>query len=106
MPKLISINEAAEMGVERLRLSKWADKMDHIKLDIVDGKPGPWIHLWCPFNKECNGRDPVSQLSIMHPWKECLDTPEWEVYRGQLPGSEKYKARAAAFAGVLNETPS
>lgn len=104
MPKLISIVEAAELGVERLRLSKWADPMDHIKIDIIDGKPGPWIHLWCPFNKECNGRDPVDQLSIMPPWKQSLEYPEWEVYRGPLPDSEKYKARAASFAGCLNET--
>ncbi len=109
MPKLISINEAVALGVERLRLSKWADKMDHIKIDILndpktgEGTLGPWVHLWCPFNQECNGRDPVSQLTLQAPWKECLDTPEWEVYRGPLPSSEKYKARVASFAGCLNE---
>jgi hypothetical protein len=103
--KLISIKEAAALGIDRLRLPKWADKMDHIKIDIVDGdKVGPWIHLWCPFNTECNGRDPVNNLSIMPPWRDCLDFPEWEVYRGPLPDSEEYKARVASFAGCLKET--
>jgi hypothetical protein len=108
MAKLISINDAVALGVERLRLSKWADKMDHIKIDILndpetgEGTLGPWVHLWCPFNKECNGRDPVSVLAIME-MKGQLDSPEWEVYRGPLPDSDEYKERAAAFAGCLNE---
>lgn len=94
MPKLISINEAARRGIERLRLPRWADKMDHIKIDIVDGRLGPWLHLWCPFNTECNGRDPVDQL-LSSDW---CDEPEWEVYRGPLPDSDEYKARADEFA--------
>jgi hypothetical protein len=56
---MISIVYAAANGVERVRKPIWANPLDHLKIDIVDGKPGPWLHLWCPFNKECNGRDPV-----------------------------------------------
>ena len=101
MSKLISITEAATLGVDRLRLPVWADKMDHLKLDIVDGKPGPWLHLFAPFNKKCNGRDPVDFLWAMGAMKTDINFPEFEVYSGPLPDSEEYKLHAGQFAGVL-----
>jgi len=72
---------------------------DHIKIDIVDNKPGPWIHLFSPFNKECNGRDPVSMVCLD---KEKLNKKEWLIYKGPLPGSPEYETAEASFKGVLN----
>jgi hypothetical protein len=37
----ISINEAANQGIGYLRKSVWAIPLDHLKIDILDGKPGP-----------------------------------------------------------------
>jgi hypothetical protein len=86
--ELISVAQAAEKGIERLRKQIWANQMDHLKIDIIDGKPGPWLHLYCPFNKECNGRDPVDTLGLGMDY----DAKEFEPYTGPLPDSDEYKA--------------
>lgn len=96
--RLISINEAVKLGYARLRKPKWSNSMDHIKLDLIDGSLGPWIHVYCPYNKEINGRDPVDILGITQ--QDSFDTPEFEVYDGPLPDSEVYKAEVARFAGT------
>lgn len=72
--------------------------MDHLKIDIIDGKPGPWTHLYSPFNKECNGRDPVDMLFTQVDY----DAVEVVPYTGPLPDSEEYKAAAAQFDGCLS----
>ena len=94
---LISIKEAATLGIERLRRPIWATPEDHLKIDIINGRVGPWLHLYCPFNKECNGRDPVDFLII----QEDIESKEWLPYNGTLPDSDEYKAMADAFDGVL-----
>ncbi len=95
--ELISVTQAAKQGVARLRKPIWANKMDHLKIDIIDGTPGPWLHMYCPFNKECNGRDPVDILGIGSDY----DAKEFEPYTGPLPDSDEYKAEQAAFDGAL-----
>lgn len=97
--RLISINEAVKLGHPRLRRPIWANPFDHLKIDLIDGKMGPWIHLYAPFNKECNGRDPVDMLALQH--RDSFDTPEFEVYDGPLPHSDEYKAEVARFDGVM-----
>jgi len=98
MTELISINAAAEKGIERVRLPKWANPLDHVKIDIIDGAPGPWLHLFAPFNKECNGRDPVDVLRLQFD----MDAAEWETYAGALPDSDEYKAAVAKFDGCMS----
>lgn len=100
MENLISINEAAEKGIERLKKPIWKMEEDHIKIDIIDKKPGPWIKLYSPFNQECNGRDPVNI-----PFFEIdgLNEKEFLPYTGPLPESEKYKNKMADFEGVINK---
>lgn len=61
---LISIAQAAEQGIDRIFLPIWSNPMDHIKIDIIDGIPGPWMHFYSPFNKEINGCDPVNALVL------------------------------------------
>ena len=94
---LISIAEAAKQGIARLRKPIWANPLDHLKIDIIEDMPGPWLHLYCPFNKECNGRDPVDVLGIGSDY----DAKEFEPYVGPLPDSEEYKAAQSAFDGCL-----
>lgn len=103
MPELISLNDAAARGIERLRQSMWADPLAHLKIDIIDGQPGPWVHLFDPFNYECNGRDPVDVL-----WVACNPTPSpaakiFEAYLGPLPDSDEYRARVAQHAKLSKE---
>lgn len=50
MSELISLNEAAAGGIERLRQPTWSDLRDYVLIDIVDGKPGPLFRLYSPFN--------------------------------------------------------
>ncbi|HEY1431856.1 MAG TPA: hypothetical protein VGF39_09550 [Stellaceae bacterium] len=97
---MISLNEAARRGIERIRKPIWSDPLDHIKINIVDGKPGPWLHLFAPFNQECNGRDPVRLLWIVQ-WPNSANSHEFEPYTGPLPDSAVYRAAAQAYAGVL-----
>lgn len=94
---LISIADAAANGIERVRLPHWANPLDHLKIDIVDGKPGPWLHLFAPFNKECNGRDPVDFLWIAGPMKTDVNVAEFFPYGGPLPESNEYRAAQAQF---------
>jgi hypothetical protein len=97
--RLISIEDAAAIGIQRVRKPTWADPLDHLKIDIIDGKPGPWVHLWAPFNRECNGRDPVDAFAYQ--WD--LSVPEFELYDGPLPGSEEYQKAVERFDGVLQK---
>lgn len=96
-PVMISIAEAAARGIQRLRLPVWANPLDHLKIDIFDGKPGPWTHLFCPFNKECNGRDPVDILALQMDY----DSRQFVIYDGPNSESDEYKAAQAKFDGCL-----
>jgi len=96
--KLISIDQAADRGILRLRKPKWVHPMDHILIGTIMGTPTPWADLYCPMNKECNGRDPVRLLT------QCTSETSWEPYDGPLPDSDEYKAAQAQFDGVLRST--
>lgn len=102
--RLISINEAVKLCHPRLRKPNWANPFDHLKIDIFDGQIGPWLHLYAPFNMECNGRDPVNMLTIDH--SGTFDTPEFEIYAGPLPTSDEYKAEVARFTNQIAATTS
>lgn len=91
--ELISIAQAAEQGIARLRKPTWANPFDHLKIDTIDGSPGPWLHLYSPFNKECNGRDPVDMLGFGSDY----EAKEFEPYTGSLPDSDEYKTAQEAF---------
>ena len=94
--ELISINDAVRAGIVRLRKPVWVNKMDHIKIDIVEGALGPWVHLYAPFNLRCNGRDPVNLLTVLHS-ASSFDNREYEVYEGPLPESEEYRAEVKRY---------
>ncbi len=99
--KLISINQAVKKKVDRLRKPIWANPLDHFKIDIVNGELGPWVHFYAPFNRECNGRDPVNLLLIF--WCPNIDVKEFEIYEGSLPDSQEYQKAVASYEGVLKK---
>lgn len=96
MAELISITEAAAQGIERVRKPVWRDPCAHLKIDISDGRPGPWLHLYDPFNKKCNGRDPVDFLGIHQDYK----AKEFLPYAGPTADSDDYKKAVAQYAGL------
>lgn len=95
---MLSIMEAAAQGIVYLRQPGWAAAEDHFKIDIIDGRHGPWGHLYSPFNKECNGHDPVNVLlfeaDVLKRW--------WIPHTGPLADSAEYKAQVAVFEGCLS----
>ena len=97
MNELISISEAVDQGIQRLRMPRWANKLDHLKLHIIGGRLGPWVYLFAPFNKECNGRDPVP-IPI---WELDSEVKAYLSYEGPLPDSKEYKGAVADFDGCL-----
>lgn len=88
--KLISLKQAAEQGILRVRLPIWANPLDHLKIDSLDGKLGPWIKLCAPANMGINGKDPVPMLCIDFD----LDKEEYLPYTGPHQDSEEYQAEA------------
>lgn len=90
---LISIREALDKGIERIRMPKWAMKEDHLYVK------GVWGRLYSPFNKECNGRDGIERLLL----EEDLDSKLYVEYSGPLPESDEYKAAEKQFEGCLGE---
>ncbi len=99
MNELMSINDAARNGFERLRKPVWANTMDHLKIDIINGTPGPWTHLFAPFNKECNGRDPVDILFCNMDY----ETKMFVSYEGPLPDSPEYQNAVTVYNGCLQD---
>lgn len=92
--ELISLNDAAAKGIERLRKPVWTDPMEHIKIDAIDGRLGPWVRLYSPGSLSCNGEDPVAMLL-----STCGNLAEKALvpYTGPLPDSDEYKAAQARF---------
>lgn len=101
--RLLSCRQAAKLGIERLRKPIWANPLDHVKIDIIDGDLGPWMHFYAPFNQECNGCDPVDILWAMNPDWTNPDAEGLAIYDGPLPDSEEYQAAVRRYAGVLTD---
>lgn len=94
---LISIRQAAKAGVLRLREPKWTNRMDHIKIDVLQGgEPGPWLRLYSPTNKVLGNDDPMTTLGCML-GKEVYDEESFEPYEGPLPESDEYKTAVALY---------
>lgn len=67
MSEHISINEAAKIGVTRLRLDNWAEPTDHIEIHITDkikGWIGPWVKFWSPTLEHLGMTNPYKTLII------------------------------------------
>lgn len=91
---LISINQAKAQGVARVRKPNWAIPLDHIEIGEL------WHKMYSPFNKECNGEDPMPILSLNFD----QDDPIFERYTGALPDSEEYAAAVARYDGCLSDS--
>lgn len=61
---MISVYEAAARGITRLRSPAWRDPDDHIEIDVVGGKIGPWFRLYSALNEICGYDNPRRILWI------------------------------------------
>lgn len=92
---LISMRDAAKLGVERIRVPNWASPLDHIKIDIIEGgELGPWVHLYSPVNKWLNVRDPID---IIWALGGDADRKSFAPYTGPLSDSDEYQAAVERF---------
>lgn len=73
---MISINEAIDNDVTRIRMPKWANREDHLRLTIIDGKLGPWIELHSPLNEVLGEENPQQLLVTGFD----LDDPIYEIW--------------------------
>lgn len=96
MSDLISIEDAVAHGIERLRQPIWANPLDHLKIDVINGTMGPWVRLFSPLNRGINGRDPMEMLAFQVNTR----AKEYEAYTNALPDSEEYKAAQSIFDGA------
>jgi len=78
---VISINEAVQQGIMRLRMPRWAFPEDHIELSIVNGLLGPWVKLWSPGNEIIGEPNPKDILWVGQNNNEQI----YEPYEGPLP---------------------
>lgn len=101
MTELISINDAVKLGIERIRKPMWSDPFDHVKIDIIDGQLGPWIHLFCPNNKLFNGTDPVNLPSMNGRFG--FDDKDYVPYDGPLPDSDEYRAASEKIEAYMDD---
>jgi hypothetical protein len=99
---MMSLRDAAARGIERVYQPNWVGRMDHFKIDIIDGRMGPWVHLYSPQNKEINGRDPVDMLALAGVID--VNAKGCYAYTGPLPDSDEYKAEAEKFAAMCRAT--
>lgn len=95
MAELISIRQAAERGITRLRRAIWSNSLDHIEIEIVEtptGKEvGVWTKLYSPYNKALLGKDPFVYMVIPQ------DDPQFYPYEGPLSDSKEYTIAAQDF---------
>jgi hypothetical protein len=85
MSDLISIADAAARGIERVRMTKWANDFDHFKIDIIDGEPGPWLHLYSPVNEVIGQSNPVDILWVAGPLKVDIHERCFVPFTGDQP---------------------
>ena len=65
----LTIAQAAERGISRLRDPKWANPNAYLKIDIVeqDGRKfhGPWVHLYDRLTQELSGLPTPHTVSML-----------------------------------------
>lgn len=66
--KLLSIEEAVQAGIARVRDPQWANPEAYMLLHLVDGKMGPWILAFDRTTQEAIGQPTPQRIGVWHPW--------------------------------------
>lgn len=80
----MTLSEATQQGITRLRRPMWANKNAYLKIQILDGLRGPWAELW--------SRD--EQLLIEAPTPQRIiaigdQTDDYVEYRGVIDEQDR-----------------
>lgn len=90
----MTLQEAVDKGVARLRQPQWVNDTDYIKIDILKGnKLGPWFHLYSPINKQIGNSNPLSHLWIN--FDNATEYNMWEEYKGPIDKAENIRITTA-----------
>lgn len=73
---LISLNEAAACGIERVRLGHWTEPGDYIRIQILDGELGPKFQLYSRFFPSMGIPNPA-----VFSWEAVGARPDDRLYR-------------------------
>lgn len=58
----MTIDEAVENGISRVRRPMWSNPNAYVRLDLVDGGRGPWLRLYDRTSQEAIG-EPTPQVA-------------------------------------------
>jgi hypothetical protein len=61
----MSINEMTKVGITKFRQVNWTNPDDHMEMNIIEGRPGPWFKLWSPVNELIGTKNPQTLLVTM-----------------------------------------
>lgn len=82
----MTLHEAVEKGISRVRLPQWDHKEDYLLIDVfrdpLDETKfacGPWLHLYSPLNVVVGNKNPVDMMFNVLNW----DEDGWEEYTVQ-----------------------
>ncbi len=83
----MTVKEAFDSDIRRIRIAKWIDPLDHFELVEHKGGFTGIGRLWSPRgNAVCEQKDPKSVvLGMIKEWYEATD---WIAYDGAIGGSE------------------
>lgn len=99
-----SITQLVADGVTSIRMQKWANPFDHVRLILLRKVGPPELMLYCPSNTLINGHDPVSLHQLMRmqrrPIIDVITEPGWVPYSGPGHQSPEYKAEVQKFAAL------
>lgn len=74
----MTLIEAAAAGIERVTNVRWPPMTAFVRIDIIDGKPGPWLHSYNLSDLETGMNTPTDRLGL----GDIYDKREWVAYTG------------------------
>ncbi len=80
----MTAGEAAKHGIRRLRRPVWAHPEAYLRIDILDGRVGPWFHLYERKTQEVIGeKTPQTFIGLGD------TTDDYEPYAGPLDPADQ-----------------
>lgn len=79
----MNFSEATGRGLCRLRLARWANPEDYVRIDVFDdGTFGPWAHLFSPVQPVIGVPTPQTMLAFS------CDSADYEEYVGPVNAAD------------------
>ena len=68
----MTLDGLAKLGIDKVRKKHWADISDYVKMDIINGERGPWLHLYSRSNIAAGFNNPRHIVHLKD------DSDDWE----------------------------